>query len=443
MTRAPIASVLRNRYGKTPLSGVQPINRGLVHAYIDDSWQYFASIADIEDAVPPPYVYVVNSLLAKPQSITIGNREFIVADLRMFSHLSLLSKATVNEFSTSILAFVFSRLYTEKLYCATRYRDSAIFHLKSEQAIHRKLFESDDWLNWSVGWQLRFMLAHELCHTVFRLSPRFREDALRITQEFLDWVEDIESRTSEESGSEVDSWFDNYVPQLAKNLGVDDDYFSWARDSAANVPHALYDDGVSSVRQDMSWLEEVTCDIQAALHLMCEMKDSTELTKFCVHVTMALQNLRVVGHFEFLTKLPIDVFADESDEINERLSKEIRDSKLRRKVVALLMMRNDWLRFRVAPSAGQTALTTHLLDSQWSAQLREESLSEERRHAILNIDRRWHENVQTPLLLVYPRVAVRTLEEITQRFEEKISDFANDHRKLRHAIEALYGPIPE
>jgi hypothetical protein len=362
----------------------------------------------------------------------------------MFHYLSLLSKATTEDFSEATLDYIFSRLYTEKLYCAERYRDSATFFLASERSIRRSLFDFDgSSLGESVGWQLRFMLAHELCHTAMRLEPQFRDEALRITQLFLASVDSVLDAGNRDRPLLMKDWLNSYAQPLAKNLGSEDLDFSWALKAMTDAyHHSDFDRERSATLGNASWLEEVTCDMQAALHLMGKMRDSAGLTKASVWVTMALQNLQTIGHFDFLARLPIDVFGETSEgeyeDVSITRSKEIVESSLRGRVVSLVMARDDWQKFRVVPPRKAAVPEARLLFSQWSAKRKDQKFSRERIQAMDSVRRRWTENVLSPMLLAYPAVAVATQEEILEASEREVLDLQSDSRKLRKAIDALY-----
>ena len=227
----------------------------MVHAFIADSWRDYVAIAEVE-SVAPPYVYVVDSLFAKPFSITLGTKEFIVVDMRAFFHLALLSRATVGTFSTGILTFSFGRLYSEKLYLAGRFSESAAHLLVSDGYLQGRFFQTDEWLNKSTAWQFRFLLAHELCHTMMRLSPNFRENALRVTHDILGRITIDDWRHEKQRESEVSDWLDEQIPLLSTNTGISEEQFAWTQSEMAKGEDASFDKGdIASLREDDSGLK--------------------------------------------------------------------------------------------------------------------------------------------------------------------------------------------
>ena len=428
MTLSPIAASLRNRYGPDFLSGTAPIVRGMVHAFVNDAWEDFAVIAGTED-MAPPYVYVVDSVFAKPYSITLGAKEFIVVDMRMFFHLSMLSYATVNEFSLEFLTFAFGRLYAEKLYLAYRFKESATHLLASGSAGLRE-FNRSPWLWEATAWQLRFLLAHELCHTMIRLSPNFREYSLQKTRDLLGRITMSEWRNGRTKESATSDWFDKNIPALSANLKVSEDNFSSFREGVTSTARtSFHDDQLASLREDDSWLEEVTCDIQAALHLMRKAKDAQELTNFTAYITMALGNLHTMGHAEVLAR-----------NFSDPTHKDVREPKGRRFVIEFLLTSDNWRDF-IANSPNYAPQSERVIfRGPWELPERRLRISGQRARAIVNLHNASQANVSAPVLMAYPAVAEHLSVLTRERLGQKIEELANNPAELRRAIDAMFRP---
>ena len=433
MTLSPIAGSLRNRYGPDPLSGISPVVRGMVHAFVGESWEDFAAIAGSE-GLAPPYVYVVDSVFARPYSITLGAKEFIVVDMRMFSHLSMLSRAILNEFSLEFLTFAFGRLYAEKLYLVYRFKESAT-HLATSASARPQKVNRSPWLWEATMWQLRFMLAHELCHTMIRLSPNFREYSLQKTRDLLGRITISEWRSGRTKESAASDWFDKNISVLSANLEVSEDNFSSFREGLADTAEtSIHDDELESLREDDSWLEEVTCDIQAALHLMRKAKDAQELTNLTAYIAMALSNLHTMGHAQVLAR-----------NFSDPTHKDVTEPKGRLFVVEFVLTSENWRDFIAsspddAPRPNAPRPEKVIFRGPWESPERRLRISGQRARAIVNLHNAWQANVSAPVLMAYPAVAEHISVLTRERFGQKIEGLANNPAELRRAIDAMFWP---
>jgi tetratricopeptide (TPR) repeat protein len=400
----------------------------MVHAFVDDSWEDFAGIAGTED-LAPPYVYVVDSVFARPYSITLDAKEFIVVDMRMFSHLSMLSSAIVNEFSLEFLTFAFGRIYAEKLYLAYRFKESATHFLVSDSALPQK-FNRSPWLWEATAWQLRFMLAHELCHTMIRLSRNFREYSLQKTRDLLGRITMSEWRRGKPEESVTPDWFDKNIPVLSANLGVSEDNFSSFRRGVASTDETpFHDDQLASLREDDSWLEEVTCDLQAALHIMRKAKDAQELANFTAYIAMALSNLHTMGHAEVVARN----YSDPS-------RRHVREPKGRLFVVEFLLASENWRDF-IASSPDNTPWPEKVIfRGPWESPERRLRISKQRARAIVNLNKAWEANVSAPVLMAYPAAAEHLSVLIREQLGHKIEELADNPAELRRAIDSMFRP---
>ena len=153
-------------------------------------------------------------------------------------------------------------------------------------------------------------------------------------------------------------------------------------------------------------------------------KDAGELTDCAVNVTMALENLRTMGHFEAL-----------AGGYSNAAFKEVRESKIRRYVVTVLAASENWRDFMSAPSG--EARSQRRFSGPWQSPARRLRLSGERARAITAINRAWHTNVLAPLLVVYPQIAANLSGEAAQKRGQEIAELESDPGKLRRAIDAL------
>lgn len=312
-----IVSLIAVLYGERASRGVDPDWRQTYERYVRKVWaQYISNSRLIE--IPAPRTIVVNTPFARPQSLSITGREFIVYDQHLGLILTMLTQhCTAPSPPTSRQNWVlFDRLLAERFLLRGRFRDCAIFAFESHalaQLVKENegmLVDRSDDIRVGVGVQEIFTIAHELAHTLVRVSSEFRRQSERAVDVALWNMRERRSQFSDADADNAKAAGERAFVQLLEKYKTNypgapaPDFDTNYMPDASDHPDALrlfQAQPEDIIANDSVLMEECLCDLQA-VHVTYEACKGMRIPEPLAtrNILWGLLNLRV---FDFMDRL--------------------------------------------------------------------------------------------------------------------------------------------